>query len=397
MFTVDDWVFEPRSRMLTRAGNATRLTCKGAAVLAVLCQAQGQIVSRAELLDEVWPDVTVGEEVLTQAIAEIRRALGEQARTARCLKTIHRSGYCLTVSDLPRPTHSPSIDGLASIEAYAVYLDACEHFAEGGRQNVEASARLFSEAGVSASLSALSMAGEARSLGFLRLYYGADEATGQEAARLAREAASMAPDQALTQAALGFTLSSLEQYEAAFDAFDRAIAQDPTAWETNYLLGRACFVAGRHRTGGLVLERAAALRSEDYHTLMVAAKVWAAAGDEVRRRDCLAKALTRIQAQDLGSTPSPRRNCDRLVCQIGLGLGDVSAHLDEAENYLQLGDPYFYYLAGSLACAGRQQAALEALEDIFSHGWSHAAWLRQDPNLGPLRQSRVLQRITSPV
>ncbi|MEM9061493.1 MAG: winged helix-turn-helix domain-containing protein [Pseudomonadota bacterium] len=394
MYAVDDWVFIPESRTLTKGGAAVRLGCKGAAVLQMLCQAQGRVVSRATILDQVWDGVTVGEEVLTQAIAEIRRALGETARSARYLQTVHRSGYCLKIPELPRATHAPSGDGLASIEAYAAYLEASERFAKGGRTNVAASAEMFSEvADASPSMMALAMAGQSRSLGFLNLYYGEGEATGAEALRLAREAAAMAPDQAMTQSVLGFALSNQGEHGAAFDAFNRAVTRDPT-WEANYLLGRACFVAGRHRIGALVLERAAALRPEDYHTLMVAAKVWSAAGDEVRRRDCLARALTRIQSQDLGSEANLRRKSDQLVCQLGLSLGEESVLLDEAEALVERGDPYFYYLAGALARAGRSEAALEGLDDIVSQGWGHGAWLRQDPNLSNLHHTHRFKRIT---
>lgn len=398
MYTIGDWVFERESRALNRHGSVTRLSCKGAAVLDMLCQAQGKVVARAAILDQVWDGVTVGEEVLTQAIAEIRRALGETARSAHYLQTVHRSGYCLVACALPLPTHRGVSDGLASIEAYAAYLEANERFAEGGRANVFASVQMFADAAAaSPSLAGLAMTGQSRSLGFLQLYYGGGDAVGAEALRLAREAVVLCPDHAMTHSVLGFALSNQGDYDAGFDAFERAVAGDPSAWETNYLVGRTCFAAGRHWVGAVVLERAAALRPEDYHTFMVAAKVWAAAADEPSRRDCLAKALTQIEAQCLAAGSNPRRDGDRLVCMLGLGLGDTEALLSQAEMLVESGDPYFYYLAGSLAHAGRFQTALMGLEGVVSQGWGHGAWLRQDPNLHGMRQLRGYRSIAAAI
>ncbi len=58
------------------------------------------MLSRRQLLDAVWPDVTVGEEVLTHAIAELRKALGDSKRQPRYIETVHKSGYRLLTGQL---------------------------------------------------------------------------------------------------------------------------------------------------------------------------------------------------------------------------------------------------------------------------------------------------------
>ena len=48
-----------------------------------------------EILDAVWPGVTVGDESLSQAVAELRRALGPDG--VRLIRTVPQRGYILDV------------------------------------------------------------------------------------------------------------------------------------------------------------------------------------------------------------------------------------------------------------------------------------------------------------
>lgn len=78
-----------------RDGAELRLAPKAVAVLSALIHADQRVVSRVELLDRVWPDADVGEEVLTQSIAELRRALGGTTGDGGLIETIRKSGYRL--------------------------------------------------------------------------------------------------------------------------------------------------------------------------------------------------------------------------------------------------------------------------------------------------------------
>ncbi|MBI5720198.1 MAG: winged helix-turn-helix domain-containing protein [Burkholderiales bacterium] len=62
-------------------------------VLLVLGGRAGQVVGKDELMQRVWPDVVVGEGSLTQAIADIRRALGDADH--RLVRNVARRGYLL--------------------------------------------------------------------------------------------------------------------------------------------------------------------------------------------------------------------------------------------------------------------------------------------------------------
>jgi Tol biopolymer transport system component len=64
-------------------------------LLVYLAAAGGRVVSRSELLEEVWGDVVVNEEAVSRAVSELRKALGDDPREPRYVQTIHKSGYRL--------------------------------------------------------------------------------------------------------------------------------------------------------------------------------------------------------------------------------------------------------------------------------------------------------------
>jgi DNA-binding winged helix-turn-helix (wHTH) protein len=76
-------------------------------VLLFLAARPGEPVSREELLSGVWPGVLVGDDVLTQAVTKLRKALGDDARSPSYIETISKRGYRLVA-----PVDAP--DGVSS-------------------------------------------------------------------------------------------------------------------------------------------------------------------------------------------------------------------------------------------------------------------------------------------
>jgi predicted ATPase/DNA-binding winged helix-turn-helix (wHTH) protein len=64
-------------------------------VLRYLAEHAGRVVTKDELINVVWPTVTVSDASLTQCISEVRRALGSQGH--RIIKTVARRGYLIDV------------------------------------------------------------------------------------------------------------------------------------------------------------------------------------------------------------------------------------------------------------------------------------------------------------
>jgi pimeloyl-ACP methyl ester carboxylesterase/DNA-binding winged helix-turn-helix (wHTH) protein len=66
---------------------------KAFSVLRYLAQRPGQLVSKEDLLEAVWPNVHVGGDVLKVTIAEIRKVLEDPSRQPHYIETAHRRGY----------------------------------------------------------------------------------------------------------------------------------------------------------------------------------------------------------------------------------------------------------------------------------------------------------------
>ena len=78
--TFRGFVFVAKSKELrTVEGKAVNLRSQTAEVLSVLAARPGEIVSKDALMQAVWPDTFVTDDSLTQCIADIRRALGDNA------------------------------------------------------------------------------------------------------------------------------------------------------------------------------------------------------------------------------------------------------------------------------------------------------------------------------
>lgn len=92
------WDVLPELNELRRGGDAVRIEPKAMELLLVLAARAPQVVSRAELMQAVWPRVVVGDEALTQAVTKLRRALGDTARTPAYIETIAKRGYRLVAA-----------------------------------------------------------------------------------------------------------------------------------------------------------------------------------------------------------------------------------------------------------------------------------------------------------
>ena len=76
-------------------GAEVALRPKSLDLLLMLARHPGRVLSRDELFDAVWPDVTVTEDSIAQCVRDVRRAIGD--REGRVLRTIVKRGYCLEV------------------------------------------------------------------------------------------------------------------------------------------------------------------------------------------------------------------------------------------------------------------------------------------------------------
>jgi DNA-binding winged helix-turn-helix (wHTH) protein len=100
-------IFDRRTGELRGPSGAVRLEPKAAAVLVVLGDADGELVSRGQLLDRCWGQGAGSDEALTQAIAQIRRAF-EDLGAPQPVETLAKRGYRLRVEAEAVPAPAPA-------------------------------------------------------------------------------------------------------------------------------------------------------------------------------------------------------------------------------------------------------------------------------------------------
>jgi DNA-binding winged helix-turn-helix (wHTH) protein len=86
-FELDEARFE-----LRRGGRPVALEPTPFRLLQHLLRERERVVAKEELLEAVWPGVAVGESVLSTALKEVRRALGDDGKEQRWIQTLRGRG-----------------------------------------------------------------------------------------------------------------------------------------------------------------------------------------------------------------------------------------------------------------------------------------------------------------
>lgn len=108
-----NFVLKPHERQLLSSGKVLPLGARAFDVLRVLAQRAGDLVTKTELFDQVWPGVVVEENNLQVHISTLRKLLG-----ADQIATVAGRGYRFT-GRMHATAHSGGEPGLAKVDAFA--------------------------------------------------------------------------------------------------------------------------------------------------------------------------------------------------------------------------------------------------------------------------------------
>jgi DNA-binding winged helix-turn-helix (wHTH) protein/tetratricopeptide (TPR) repeat protein len=92
-FFFDDVEVKLRTGQVFKAGVVVPLEPKAFKLLIFLIQNRDRLVEKDEILEALWKDINVTENVLASSIAKLRRTLGDDSKTVKYIQTFHTRGY----------------------------------------------------------------------------------------------------------------------------------------------------------------------------------------------------------------------------------------------------------------------------------------------------------------
>jgi DNA-binding winged helix-turn-helix (wHTH) protein/tetratricopeptide (TPR) repeat protein len=100
-FTLGDFVVEPSLHRLSKGNESWHVEPKVMELLVLLASRPGEVITKDEISERLWPAVFVTESSVFRQVSELRRLLGDDRRRPRYVATIPKKGYRLVASVSP--------------------------------------------------------------------------------------------------------------------------------------------------------------------------------------------------------------------------------------------------------------------------------------------------------
>lgn len=283
---------------------------------------------------------------------------------------------------------------MSNIDAYDFYLQGQYYLNRHNQQSGEFAVKMFTKATRLDNRLSPAWAGLAEALAYLYLHHEAMAAYRKDALSAADEAVALAPDSARCRTARGLALTIVGRYTEADDEFKRAVALDDARYSTFYHYGRSCQLQGRLAKAVEMFEKAASRRPEDYQAPLLAMSIYRRLGDAERARVAAQRGIEAAK-EHLSFHPDDSRAL--YLGSLGLlELGERDKGAEWAERALELDDRDSltrYNVACFYAQAGDREKALGNLSEVRLFGEEFGDWIRNDPDLDPVRADERFRRL----
>lgn len=93
VYRINQFVFDSEKCVLTNDGVESPLDPKLAALLCFFAENKDKVLSRDEILDQVWRQTIVSDNTINWSISQLRKSLGDDAKSPYFIKTISKKGY----------------------------------------------------------------------------------------------------------------------------------------------------------------------------------------------------------------------------------------------------------------------------------------------------------------
>ena len=94
-YQLGPWVVCPKTNTISDKNDSHALDNKSMELLLLLIAHQGQPITKEQIFEQIWKGKVVANDILSVTISKIRKALGDNARSPKFIKTISGVGYVL--------------------------------------------------------------------------------------------------------------------------------------------------------------------------------------------------------------------------------------------------------------------------------------------------------------
>lgn len=281
-----------------------------------------------------------------------------------------------------------------NVTAYDYYLRGRHFINRFHKMEIDFACQMFQHAIDIDPEFALAWAGCADCYSLLVIYHDPEEQYRQEARDASARALELAPDLAEAHASRGLALLVSEEFEACEAAFRRAIELNPRLFQAYYYYARARFHQGDMDDALRLFRLAADVDPEDFQSRCLRVQI-------LRGLDRMDEALE--QAREV--EPILLRHIewnpdDARALHLGAGSMIVLGEMERARRWMRRAYERFpddsvvlYNLACNFATMGDIEESLDFLERSVASGMVGAAWMRNDDDLIPLRDSPRYQAL----
>jgi DNA-binding winged helix-turn-helix (wHTH) protein/Flp pilus assembly protein TadD len=412
---------------LTDDGRRVRVAWQSIALLRLLIARPGEVVTRDEVRGALWPEGTHVDydHGLNNAVARLRRALGDAAEAPRFIETIPRVGYRFIGSVMPESVDAPAVAprwrlhwtaAAAAMFALGLGLGTALPRSPGHSSHPSAAtAEARDQAERSLAYTRLVLAGDlasdvagpaateasTRALALDPRLADAHLAAGYAALwarwdwdaadRLFRTARALDPESARAHHAHALWLSAHGHHEQALRAVETAAALDPASRDIARDAARLAFMAGNAESAVIRLRLLLARHPDDAGAHELLSQALANLGRNAEAAPHLARFLVLIGVDQRYATDDARRLAAGGM--IGLYRWYMSRPSTKPED--RYGVPF--KLALSHALIGNADAALEWLQRAQRQRDSRLLFLNVDPRFAPLRGDPRFQALIEQV
>jgi DNA-binding winged helix-turn-helix (wHTH) protein/tetratricopeptide (TPR) repeat protein len=92
-YAFGDFLFDPSESLLVKHGRAVALPPKAIGLLEKLVENAGSVVTKEELIREIWDDLAIEESAVSRTVFLIRAALGDDPKSHSFIQTVPKKGY----------------------------------------------------------------------------------------------------------------------------------------------------------------------------------------------------------------------------------------------------------------------------------------------------------------